>query len=101
VIYFYRDMGRGLVLLMGFFDINVAIVLAAMAFGCEIPAKAAVIFLAGLFAKAGISITDIGCITDFWAAILLILGFFFNPPAALFIITAIIVGIKGIRSFGI
>lgn len=90
-----------LLLLLGFLDLNAAIILIAMAFGADVPLKVLIFVIVALFLKSCISITDIGCIIDFGISGLLFLSIFFTLPAWLLVVGAILIGIKGVRSFGI
>jgi hypothetical protein len=86
---------------MGLLDLNAALMLTALCFGQDIPAKILIFISALLLLKAFIAITDPGCITDFAAVVLLVLSIFFKVPFVFLLIGAGLMGFKGLRSFAI
>ncbi len=84
--------------LLGLFDLHVAILLCAIGLGVEIPVSVVVATAILLFAKACISITDIGGIQDIAAVILILLGVFISIPQEVLFVAAAIIGFKGLSS---
>lgn len=92
---------RLLLVAMGLLDLNATLMLVALCFGQEIPAKVLIFISCLLLLKAFIAITDPGCITDFFAVALLILSIFFHVPLIFLLIGAGLMGFKGLRSFAV
>ncbi len=94
-------MMRLLGALMGFLDLNAAILLLAIAFGVKAPLNVLILIPVLLFLKACICITDIGSVFDLVVAVLIVLSIFITVPAWLMFIGAAIIGFKAFRSFGV
>lgn len=92
---------RLIVIFMGLFDLNAALLLSALAFNYEVPTKVLIFVLAILFLKGCICITDVGSIMDFVAVFLIVLSIFFHLPFWILLIGSALIGFKGIRSFGV
>jgi len=90
-----------LLLVMGLADINAMVMLAAAGFGAHAPIHIVIFTAVCSFAKALISIKDIGSAIDFGVVLLLFLSVFITIPAWILFIWAFFVGVKGIRSFGV
>ncbi len=84
--------------LLGLFDLHVAILLCATGLGVEIPASVVVATAILLFAKACLSLADIGGLQDIAAVILILLGIFIIIPQWILFVAAAIIGFKGISS---
>jgi len=84
--------------LLGLFDLHVAVLLCALGLGVEISVCVIIATAILLFAKACISLTDIGGLQDVAAVILILLGIFIVIPQWLLFIAAAIIGFKGLSS---
>ncbi|MBU2036771.1 hypothetical protein KJ866_01000 [Patescibacteria group bacterium] len=84
--------------LLGLFDLHVAVLLCALGLGVEISVSVIIATAILLFAKACISLTDIGGLQDVAAVILILLGIFIVIPQWLLFIAAAIIGFKGLSS---
>ena len=87
--------------ILGLLDLNAAILLVAIALGVKVPTNILIIIPVALFLKACISLTDIGSVMDLFVMILIVLSIFLAVPAWILYIGAVIIGFKGLRSFGI
>lgn len=87
-----------MVAFLGLIDIHATILLLALAAGVNIPAAVLVATILLLFAKACISIMDIGALQDIAVIIVLLLSIFFDIPAGFLYIMAVIIGFKGLSS---
>lgn len=86
------------VALLGLFDIHVAVLLCAIGLSVKIPTSVIIVTAVLLFAKACISLTDIGGLQDIAAIILILLSIFVTIPPAILIVAAAFIGFKGISS---
>ncbi|MBU3901621.1 hypothetical protein KJ590_03310 [Patescibacteria group bacterium] len=84
--------------LLGLLDLHVAILLCAMGLGVEIPVSVAIATAILLFAKACLSLADIGGLQDVAGVILILLGIFIIIPQWLLFIAAVFMGFKGLSS---
>ena len=84
--------------LLGLLDIHVALLLCALGLGVKIPLGVIIVTAVLLFAKACLSITDIGGLQDVGAVILILLAIFIAFPQWLLFIAAAIIGFKGLSS---
>lgn len=90
---------RLLGLLLGFVDLNAAILLLGLSLGKEIPLVLMIFTAISLFLKASICFSDIGSVSDLVITILFIVCIFTTVPAWILVIGAIIIGIKGLETF--
>ncbi len=84
--------------LLGLFDLHVAILLCAIGLGVEIPISVIIVTAILLFAKACLSLADIGGLQDVAAVILILLAIFIVLPQWLLFIAAAVIGFKGLSS---
>lgn len=87
-----------MVAFLGLLDIHAAILLLALAIGIKIPVAVLIATMLLLFAKACISIMDIGALQDIAVIIVLLISVFFAIPAGFLYIMAAIIGFKGLSS---
>ncbi|MDD2753811.1 MAG: hypothetical protein PHT44_04355 [Candidatus Portnoybacteria bacterium] len=87
-----------MVVFLGLLDIHATILLLALALSVKIPVVVLAATILLLFAKACISITDIGALQDIAVIIILLVSIFTAVPAAFLCIAAVIIGIKGLSS---
>jgi hypothetical protein len=83
---------------LGIIDILAAVLLLSFILGIEVPAFLLVIIPVALLLKASIYVFDIGSLTDFGIAILILLSFFWVLPVWLLLIGAVLIAIKGLMS---
>ena len=74
---------------MGFLDLNAMILLTAVGFGAQAPIHLLIFTMVCQFAKALISIKDIGSAIDFGVVVLLLLSIFIHTPAWILFIWAL------------
>lgn len=87
-----------MVVFLGLIDIHATILLLALALSVKIPTSILVVTMGLLFAKACISITDIGGLTDIAVIIILLISIFTAIPVGVLYVMAAIIGFKGLSS---
>lgn len=83
---------------LGLLDIHATILLLALAIGVKIPIAVLIATTLLLFAKACISIMDIGALQDIAVIIILLISVFVAVPAGFLYVMAAIIGFKGLSS---
>lgn len=84
--------------LLGLLDLHAAVLLAAFAWQAEVPVSVIAVTAVLLFAKACISLMDIGGLQDIAAVILMLLSLFLPVPPAILFIAAAFMAFKGLSS---